>query len=217
MANPDAVILGPRFEHALVYATQLHREQRRKGSETPYITHLMAVAALVGEHGGSEDEIIAALLHDAVEDQGGRVVLATIRALWGDDVAAIVEACSDTDQTPKPPWLRRKQNYIAHIAHLTPSALLVSAADKLHNARAILADLRTQGDALWSRFNAPKDSQLWYYAALVDAFRGRCTALQQSGVSRVASDLAPLVDELERVVDALLHACGAEAPSGPPP
>ena len=210
MVNTRAAGYGQRFDFALLYAAQLHREQRRKGSDIPYITHLLAVASIVGEHGGGEDEVIAALLHDAVEDQGGRVVLATIRAMFGDAVAEIVEACSDSDTTPKPPWCARKLHYLNHIHDLTPAALLVSAADKLHNARAVLSDLRTQGDNLWERFNAPKQCQLWYYAALAEAFRARCNDLQRSGVVSATSDLAPLVEDLERVVEALLSATGTK-------
>ena len=144
---------GERFEDALRYAARTHARQWRKGTTIPYITHLLAVAAIVGEHGGTETEVIAALLHDAVEDQGGAPRLQEIRERFGDEVAAIVQECSDTDRTPKPPWRERKEAYIEHLAGAAPSARLVSAADKLHNARAILADYRERGDALWSRFN----------------------------------------------------------------
>jgi (p)ppGpp synthase/HD superfamily hydrolase len=145
----------------------------RKGTNIPYISHLLAVAALVIEAGGDEDAAIAALLHDAVEDQGGRAMLDRIRARYGANVADIVEACSDTDVIPKPPWKPRKEAYIAAIPRKSPQALLVSLADKVHNAGAILDDYRQIGEELWPRFNAGRDDILWYYRALADGFRGR--------------------------------------------
>jgi (p)ppGpp synthase/HD superfamily hydrolase len=149
------------------------------------------VTALTLEFGGDEDEAIAALLHDAVEDQGGAATAETIRSKFGDRVADIVLSCTDCDCTPKPPWRQRKEAYIAHLQAATPSALLVSACDKLHNARTILADYREQGDALWSRFSGGRDT-LWYYRALVDAFRAR-------GMSRVVDELDTAVSEMERL------------------
>jgi GTP pyrophosphokinase len=163
-------MLSPRFCDALVYATQLHRDQRRKGTHIPYVSHLLAVTALVLEHGGTEDEAIAALLHDAVEDQGGAETREAIRERFGEDVAAIVDGCTDADTLPKPPWCERKKAYIEHIECAPRSVRLVSAADKLHNARAILADYRQLGEPLWGRFNGGRDGTLWYYRALADAF-----------------------------------------------
>ena len=183
---------GPRFDDALVYASQLHREQIRKGSGVPYVTHLLAVAAIVGEHGGSEDEVIAALLHDAVEDQGGQPRLEEIRARYGEDVAAIVWGCTDADTVPKPPWRERKEAYVAHLAEATPSIRLVSSADKLHNARSILLDLRTLGPALWDRFTGGRDGTLWYYRALADAFL-------RLSPGPLADELARTVGEIERL------------------
>lgn len=178
---------GERFEEALRYAARLHRAQMRKGTNIPYVTHLLAVAAIVGENGGTEDEVIAALLHDAVEDQGGAATREEIRRRFGDSVATIVDGTSDTDVIPKPPWPERKRNYVAHISSASRSVRLVSAADKLHNARSILRDLRAEGEAAWRRFSAGKEDQLWYYRALVDAFRE-------------ADGLEELVDELDQVV-----------------
>lgn len=180
--------LSARYAQALTYAHELHLTQRRKGTDIPYVAHLLTVSALVLEHGGSEDEAIAALLHDAVEDQGGAPTLAAIKQRFGDEVAAVVAGCSDTDVMPKPPWRERKEHYVAHVASASRSVRLVSAADKLHNARSILADLRVMGDATWQRFSGGKDGSLWYYRALINAYRS-------------ASD-APtkLVDELDRVV-----------------
>jgi (p)ppGpp synthase/HD superfamily hydrolase len=179
--------LTPRFDDALAFASRLHAQQTRKSTQIPYISHLLAVASLVIEHGGSEDEAIAALLHDAVEDQGGAATRQEIRRRFGEVVAALVDECSDTDVIPKPPWRERKEKYLAHLAQASPSARLISQADKLHNARAILADYRTAGEAVWDRFNGGKDGTLWYYRALVEAFRQ-------------ASGSTPLVDELDRVV-----------------
>ena len=183
---------GPRFDDALTYAARLHRAQVRKGFGIPYITHLLAVAAIVGEHGGTEDEVIAALLHDAVEDQGGQPRLAEIRARFGDAVAAIVWGCTDADTVPKPPWRERKDAYVAHLAAASPSIRLVSSADKLHNARAILLDLRTLGPALWDRFTGGRDGSLWYYRALADAFL-------RLSPGPLADELARAVAEIERL------------------
>jgi GTP pyrophosphokinase len=188
--------LGPRFTEALPYAAELHRQQVRKGSGVPYVSHLLAVAGLVLEHGGNEDEAIAALLHDAVEDQGGAPRLQEIRQRFGDTVAAIVEGCTDTDETPKPPWRPRKEAYIAHLASASPSVRLVSAADKLHNARTILADHRRFGGSVWRRFSGGRDGTLWYYRSLVEAFR--------------AHGMNPLVEDLERVVGELERLAGRE-------
>jgi (p)ppGpp synthase/HD superfamily hydrolase len=176
-----------QLEAALVFACQLHNDHFRKATEVPYVTHLLGVASLVGEAGGNEDEVIAALLHDAVEDQGGQPTLERIRDLFGDEVADIVLGCSDTDEVPKPPWQQRKEAYIQHLDDASGSILLVSCADKLHNARSIVADYRQIGDELWDRFTGTKEQTLWYYRSLVEAFRRR-------GVS------VRLVDELDRTV-----------------
>jgi len=165
--------LGPRFTAALSFASELHGSQKRKGTTVPYIAHLLSVAALVIEAGGDEDTAIAALLHDAVEDQGGAPMLARIRARFGRKVAKVVEACSDTDLDPKPPWQKRKEDYIAAISHKSPQALLVSLADKVHNARAILSDYKVVGEKVWDRFTGGRQGTLWYYDSLVEAFRGR--------------------------------------------
>ena len=139
---------GEQFEAALVYAARLHRDQTRKGSGIPYVNHLLAVAAIVGENGGTEEEVVAALLHDAPEDHGGRARLEEIRERFGDEVAEIVAGCTDTYEDPKPAWRPRKEAYVAHVRTAPASVRLVSAADKLHNARSILADLRVSGNEL---------------------------------------------------------------------
>lgn len=163
-------MLGSRFDEAVAYASIVHGDQVRKGSGVQYLAHLLGVAALVLEDGGDEDEAIAALLHDVVEDQGGEVVLEEVRTQFGDQVAEIVLACSDATMAPKPPWRARKEAYLAHLKTASPSTLRVSLADKLYNARAILRDLRTVGDAVWQRFNTGREEQLWYYGALAETF-----------------------------------------------
>jgi (p)ppGpp synthase/HD superfamily hydrolase len=178
--------LTPRFQEAMSFACQLHAAQVRKGTGVPYIAHLMSVAALVFEDGGCEDEAIAALLHDAVEDQGGAATLQEIYRRFGPRVAGIVEACSDTMVTPKPPWRGRKEAYIRHLQEATPETLRVSLADKVHNARDILACYHQCGEQVWQAFKGGKDGTLWYYHTLVRVFRSL-----RGG---------ELVDELERVV-----------------
>jgi (p)ppGpp synthase/HD superfamily hydrolase len=185
--------LGERFDDAVVYATDVHRAQRRKASGVPYVSHLLGVCSLVLEDGGDEDEAIAALLHDAVEDQGGAPRLAEIEARYGDRVAAIVDACSDTDQQPKPSWRARKEAYIARLTDpaTDASVLRVAAADKLHNARSVIADRRVLGEEIWARFNAPREEQLWYYRAVLEI-------LQARSPGRLTSELASAVEELAR-------------------
>jgi (p)ppGpp synthase/HD superfamily hydrolase len=184
--------MGPRFSDALVFANEVHGAQSRKGTSIPYIAHLLAVASLVIEAGGDEDTAIAALLHDAVEDQGGAPMLDRIRKRFGPAVAEIVEACSDADVVPKPPWRERKEAYVRSIAHKSAPALLVSLADKVHNARAILADYRQLGDALWPRFTGGRDGTLWYYRALADAFRGRAPSALWATLDETVSELEGL-------------------------
>lgn len=182
-------MLGPRFEEALVYAARLHATQTRKGSGIPYISHLLGVSALTLEYGGGEDEAIAALLHDAVEDQGGEATRLEILDRFGPRVTAIVDGCTDTNRFPKPPWRLRKEMYIAHVRTAPHEVRLVSACDKLHNARSLVMDYRVCGDSIWARFHGGRDGTLWYYRTLVDALR--------------SDGIASLVDELDRVVTEL--------------
>ncbi len=186
------VEITDKFKKALDFAFDLHKAQRRKGSKTPYIGHLLSVAGLVFEMGGDEEEAMAALLHDAVEDQGGAPTLDAIRGCFGDRVAGIVAGCSDTDQRPKPPWRERKEAYLAHLATADPSVLRVSLADKIHNARDVLISYRLVGEAVWDRFKGGKEGTLWYYRALALAFR-----------KRLDGGECVWADELTRVVDAL--------------
>ncbi|HUG80271.1 MAG TPA: HD domain-containing protein [Bryobacterales bacterium] len=185
-----------RFDEALAYAAELHRGQRRKASGVPYISHLLAVTATVIEHGGGEDEAIAALLHDAVEDQGGPATREQIRLRFGERVAAIVDGCTDTDIVPKPPWQARKTAFIETLRMANASVHLVVAADKLHNAGSTLADYRRLGDEVWDRFNGGRDGTLWYYRSAVDTL-----------------DKAPrtLIDLLRRVISDLESEAGRGA------
>lgn len=185
-----AAKLSSRFEQALQYAARLHAGQERKGTGVPYVAHLMSVAALVLEDGGDEDEAIAALLHDAVEDQGGQPTLEQIRRRFGQRVARIVEGCTDTDASPKPPWRRRKEQYLAHLRHASTEMRRVSSADKLHNARTVLAEFRQVGDSVWQRFQGDKEGTLWYYRSLVTAFR-------EGGSGYIVEELDRVVTELE--------------------
>jgi (p)ppGpp synthase/HD superfamily hydrolase len=184
-------MLTERFDEALAYASRVHREQCRKGTDTPYISHLLGTAAIALENGADEDQAIAALLHDAVEDQGGAARLADIRARFGERVAEMVDHCTDTDIEPKPPWRARKEAYIASLARKPTASLAVSLADKTHNAGAIVADLASVGEVVWDRFTGGRDGSLWYYNSLVTAFRER---IGGAGAER----LAVLVEEMCR-------------------
>ena len=183
-------MLTNRFDDALAYASRIHRDQRRKGTDIPYISHLLGTAAIALENGADEDQAIAALLHDAVEDQGGSARLAEIRARFVNRVAEMVDHCTDTDIEPKPPWRARKEAYIASLAFKPTASLAVSLADKTHNAGAIVADLAAVGDGVWERFTGKRDGSLWYYRSLVAAFRAK--------LGGVATErFAALVDDME--------------------
>ena len=184
----DAPLYSERLIDALAVAARLHAGQRRKGSDIPYLSHLLGTCAIALDYGAGEDEAIAALLHDAIEDVQPTAVARAAVAAFGPEVLRIVEGCTDADTHPKPPWRDRKEAYIAHVADLDAPILLVSAADKLHNSRSIVSDLRRFGPATWDRFNGRRDGSLWYYRALVDAFRANPAHPRQ------------LVDELDRAV-----------------
>ena len=183
------------FESALKFASRLHTEQPRKGSDAPYISHLLAVAAIALEHGAAEKVAIAALLHDAIEDQGGQETLKEIRRRYGKRVAGIVAACCDTDQLPKPPWRERKEAYVGRLRSEPYSVRLVVAADKPHNARHLLSSYRVQREDLWSNFNGGRDGTLWYYRAVVDALRGAAEPGEDQ--------LQAIIDEIDRTLAAL--------------
>jgi len=189
--------LTDRFDRALAYASHVHGGQTRKGTAVPYLAHLLAVAATVLEYGGAEDLAIAALLHDAAEDQGGEARLADIRGRFGVRVAMIVGDCSDSlaDTSAgdaKPDWRQRKEAYLAHLQEADADTLLVALADKVHNARSILRDLRKPevGVAVWERFGRPQEETLWYYRRLARTFQVR-----QPG--QLADELTEIVDVLE--------------------
>ncbi len=195
--------VGKRFRDALVWAAELHEDQKRKGGDVPYVSHLIGVASIVLEHGGDEDQAIGALLHDALEDQAHKMSPNEIRARFGDRVEAIVEACTDgnpEEQRDRDParWRVRKQIYIDQVATKPADALLVSMADKLYNARAILEDFREIGDKLWPRFTAGRVGNLWYYRALLTAFKARLEDRPGGGI-RLWHELDRTVAEIERL------------------
>lgn len=199
----EAQLLGSRFADALVYASEVHGSQLRKGTDIPYVSHLLGVASLVIEAGGDEDEAIAALLHDAVEDQGGLPRLAEIEERYGPQVAEIVKECSDStsaDVDAKDDWAERKALYQQRVEEeMSASALRVSLADKLYNATAIVRDHRLHGDELWTRFRKDKVTTARKYDALVAAYR--------HGFERAGID-SPYLDEFERVVGEMQGAAG---------
>ncbi|NJK77515.1 MAG: HD domain-containing protein [Oscillatoriales cyanobacterium RU_3_3] len=182
--------LTSRFERALIYAAQLHANQVRKGSDIPYLSHLLSVAALVLEDGGDEDEAIAGLLHDAVEDRGGAETREAILMQFGERVVSIVDGCTEPCVFPKPPWRDRKLQYIEQMRCASPSVLRVSVADKLHNARSILADYYRVGDAVWDKFKGGKAGTLWYYGSLLEIYDRRAAD------SFLLAELTKTVDRL---------------------
>ncbi|MBD2667290.1 hypothetical protein B6N60_04744 [Richelia sinica FACHB-800] len=183
--------LTEKFTTALVYATRLHGHQARKVSGVPYISHLLSVAALVLEAGGTEEEAIASLLHDSIEDQGGKSTRTEIMQLFGERVVGIIDGCTEWDTPPKPPWLERKQRYLDHLRDASPSVRLVSLADKLHNARSLLADWQKRGDIIWTEFSSSPEKTLWFYQSLLEVYQ------------QTASDW--MTQEFERVVKELLR------------
>jgi (p)ppGpp synthase/HD superfamily hydrolase len=187
----DPPVLWTRLADAAAFAFDIHAEQRRKGTTIPYIAHLMSVAALVLEHGGDEDQAIAGLLHDAIEDCGAEQE-AVINDRFGPRVASIVRACSDTDIIPKPPWQERKEAYIEHLEHADDDVLLVSACDKLHNARAIVCDLTTHGQDMFVRFNGGREGTLWYYNTLAEVFARRLPGPLATELSKTVREMQAL-------------------------
>lgn len=187
--------LGPRFEEALVYATRLHATQKRKGGTIPYVSHLLTVAALVLEDGGNEDEAIAGLLHDALEDRARSTSAEEIARRFGTPVAEMVLACSECIGTPKPPWPERKLGYLKHLRTATTSVRRISLADKLHNIRSLVRDYRQVGDALWRRFEGGRNNSLWFYQELLAIFR--------------EGEPSPNLDEYERLYHELRRMAGA--------
>jgi (p)ppGpp synthase/HD superfamily hydrolase len=191
------VTLSKRFDRAVKFARKAHKNQARKGTAIPYISHLLGVVSLVLEMEGTEDEAIAALLHDVVEDCGGAPMLEIVREEFGEDVARIVQANTDTDQKPKPPWRARKQQYLDSLPGKQRDELLISLADKLHNARATLLDYRRIGDDIWPRFKEGREGQLWYYGELVRHFTARADDLGPKCASKL-DDFVRTIDELSK-------------------
>ncbi len=183
-------VLSDRFEEALIYATRLHARQVRKGTNIPYISHLLSVAALVLEDGGSEDEAIAALLHDAVEDQGREATRAEILAKFGENVVAIVDGCTEVITAPRLPWRDRKLQYLDKIRGNSLAVQRVSLADKLHNARSIVADWQRVGDRVWDRFSAKREGTTWFYRIVADTYNERC-------ISAMVAELRQTISRLE--------------------
>ena len=189
-----------RLAEAAGVALEMHAVQVRKGSQVPYASHLFGTCSIALDYGANEDQAIAALLHDAIEDVHYAPGARDAVAAFGPEVLRIVEACTDADVYPKPPWMARKVAYIDHLAGADAAVLLVSASDKLHNARSMVADHRRVGAALWDRFTASKDDTLWNYRALVTAYRAN------------PGHPADLVDELARTVTELERLAATEAP-----
>ncbi len=181
-------MLTERISLALALAVEAHDKQVRKGTQIPYVAHPMGVASLALDFGADEDQAIAALLHDVLED-GGPQFAPVIEKRFGSRVLALVEGCTDgvPDATgEKAPWEQRKQAYLAHLADADPAVLLVSGADKLHNARAILSDLQTIGPAVFERFTGKKAGTLWYYRSLAAIFAQRQAPMHKALSSAVA-------------------------------
>lgn len=190
-------LLGERFDHALLFASRHHRLQVRKGTRVPYVAHLLQVAGLVLEAGGDEDLAIAALLHDAIEDDAAGDADAVRREIgeqFGARVLGIVEALTDADTTPKPPWQARKEAYLSRLRlETSPDILLVSCADKLHNVRSIIDALRVDGPTVWQRFNGGREGTLWYYRELRAAY-------EHAGGTPLLVEYARAVADLNRLV-----------------
>jgi (p)ppGpp synthase/HD superfamily hydrolase len=186
--------LTERFEEALVFAAHLHQHQKRKTTQIPYISHLMSVSALVLEDGGDEDEAIAGLLHDAVEDQGGKQTLEEVRNRFGDRVAFIIESCSDSFVKPKPPWRERKDAFLDLLRSAPEDVRRVALADKIHNARSLLISLRKDGKEVWEYFNGGKEGSLWYYRSLLQIFR-------ETGDDFMTEELARIMEDIEAIIE----------------
>jgi (p)ppGpp synthase/HD superfamily hydrolase len=198
--QPPPTLLTPQFETALTLAYRLHAQQRRK-DQTPYIAHLLSVTALVLENQGTEAEAIAALLHDAIEDQGGAPTRDRIQAEFGDEITAIIDGCTESDAHPKPPWPERRQTYLQQIKAASPSVRLVALADKLHNARSLLQqlqqqalqrDLQQQGQSIWTQFSGGQDGTLWFYQAFLDLY-----------AEPAPPSFQPMLQELHQIVHQL--------------
>ena len=189
-------MMSERFVDAVALANELHGGQNRKGTMVPYISHPLIVAGIVLQNGGGEEEAIAALLHDTVEDCGGKPVLSRIRERFGDKIAELVDGCSETHIQPKPPWRERKESYIESVRSANSSVRLISCADKIHNASSIISEYRKVGEQVWDRFKANKTETLWFYTSFIISMRA-------SGESRpILDELVVVVEELKKLVEA---------------
>jgi (p)ppGpp synthase/HD superfamily hydrolase len=202
--------LGPRFTDALGLANELHAGQSRKASQVPYLSHVLSVSATVLEYGGTEDVAIAALLHDVVEDCGGRPIVDLLRERFGDHVTEIVLGCSDTIEQPKPSWKQRKDRYLSHLPEASPEVLLVSAADKLHNLQSLLREERRLGHHLWLHFRAGRDGTLWYYERLFEIFQRSTLPFD------LVEQIGKLVDALRERIEEQRRCHGVEQSGAPP-
>jgi len=187
------LILSEKYKQALAFAFDLHRTQERKGSGTPYVAHILGVSSMAMENGATEDEAIAALLHDAAEDQGGLSVLREIEQRFGSAVAEVVRECTDAVESPKPPWKERKIRYLEHLKSASTSTRLVASCDKLYNLRAIVSDYRTVGESVWNRFAGGKEGVLWYYREL-----GKALDMPKS----LGTEFSDSLSELESLIKA---------------
>jgi hypothetical protein len=193
--GPAPVVLGHRFGEAVTLAADLHGRQTRKQTSIPYVAHLLGAAAyLLEQPGTTEDQAIAALLHDAIEDQGDQITLQDIEQRFGAAVARMVGDCTDADTDPKPPWPGRKAAYLLRLQTVGRSSLQVSLADKLHNATAILRDHHAVGTAVWDRFSAPPSAQHWYYTSLAEVFTRRLGNQLSHSLARTVHDMFDGVD-----------------------
>ena len=182
--------LGKKFEEALAFANRIHADQKRKDSGAPYLAHVLGVAALVLEDGGSEEEAIAALLHDSAEDQGGEEILITIQEMFGEKVAQIVRECSDTLVSPKPPWRERKEDHLEVLRTSMPETIRIMQADKVYNARNLQRSLLEHGSQTWQNFKGGKEGTLWY-------FRQMYILLNQTRPGYLMNELARLIELIE--------------------
>jgi (p)ppGpp synthase/HD superfamily hydrolase len=205
-------VLSDRFVQAFAFASIVHASRARQGTAVPHIAHVLGVASLVLEHGADEDTAIAALLHDTPEDRGGYAMLAQIKARFGDRVAAIVEGCTDSFEDPKPAWALRKATYLERLADAQGGADLatckVAVADKLHNARAILQDLRNRGSAVFERFGATQEQVGWYYGSLAQVLHRRLSG--EPAIS-LAGALLHALDEIAAHTGCELFGAGVES------
>ncbi len=193
-----SIIITEKFEEAINYMVNKHGHEYRKGTQIPYISHLLATATTIMEHGESEDEVIAALLHDAAEDAGGKTTLIEIENKFGPKVAEIVLACSDTLEKQKPEWKNRKTAYLEELNQVkNPSILLVSIADKLHNIKSILRDYKQIGEELWTRFNANRDEILCYYSSLLDIYKVKSKQIDPYLINELETKL----EEINKLID----------------